>query len=465
LDAAALQIAADIALRKRLPRVALLLLDQAVMTTSEVIWLSNGAPILLLYGQALEQLQDTASADIAYSVASDLAKRDRGSVYITAQSLRSDLAKRRGDRQGALRFAGDAFRTVLDGRSRIGRETYKLSFITTSQTAGEKYFNLQLASGAPASEVLGNIEAWRLQIFKDIYRRGQLGSNLDPGLVADRLAKVLNANEAYVAFTLSDTQSFAVVVTPEGPSIVRLSVGRAQVRRDLDQLRLWLDPRYPMALGYIRRNYVPPELKTVLRSLHDALIEPLGLPLGTAALLVSPDETLTPVPWSALLQPDDSPSDAGQPLHPLSERMTIAVVPSAQLLLGEATPTHDDASGGLGLIGAFGRVQGVRLAVFSPLIPRAENVSEDLPELQHGLEEVSAIADAMKGRPITVLVDSATLGKQQTKTLLPSPGVASRVAALALLPAASIIHIAGHAVFDTRMPMQSGFRERQRALC
>lgn len=154
LDAAALQIAADIALQNRLPRVALLFLDQAIIATSEIIWATNGAPILLLYGQALEQLQDAAAADLSYLVASDLAGRDRGSVYISAQSLRAYLAERRGDRQGALHFASDAFRNVLDGRSRVGRESYKLSFIATSRTVAEQYLDLRLMTGAPAAELL-----------------------------------------------------------------------------------------------------------------------------------------------------------------------------------------------------------------------------------------------------------------------------------------------------------------------
>lgn len=450
LDAFALQIAADIALQNRLPRVALLFLDQAVIATSEVTWATNGAPILLLYGQALEQLQDAAAADLSYSVASDLAGRDRGSVYVSAQSLRARLAERRGDRQGALHFATDAFRAVLDGRSRVGRESYKLSFIATSRTVAEQYLELRLVTGALAAELLGDIEAWRLQVFKDIYG-GQLGAELAPGLIADRLAKTLKAHEVYVAFTIRDTQSFAIVVTPQGSSIVRLTVSRTLVQRDLEQLRRWLDPDWPKALDYINRKEVPAELETSLRSLHDAFIAPLPLPPGTAVLLVSPDEASTSVPWSALLQPR-GPRDSGQLLHPLAERVATVVVPSAQLLLREATPIRDEGSRGIGLIGAFGGVTGARLASSSPVI-RGENATADLPELKHGLKEIVAIAQAMKGRPISLLLDSATLAKRQT--LPTSSGVASRAAALALLPAASMIHIAGHARFNALAPMQS----------
>ena len=68
---------------------------------------------------------------------------------------------------------------MLDGRGRIGQETYKLSFITMSRTAAERYLDLRLEAGAPAADLLGDIEAWRLQVFKDIYK-GQLGSELPP---------------------------------------------------------------------------------------------------------------------------------------------------------------------------------------------------------------------------------------------------------------------------------------------
>lgn len=241
-------------------------------------------------------------------------------------------------------------------------------------------------------------------------------------------------------------------MTPQSSSLVRLTIGRAQVQRDLEQLRQWLDPDWPKALDYINRKEVPAELKTALRSLHGALIAPLPLHPGTTVLLVSPDEALTTVPWSALLQPV-GPCDIEQPLHPLAERMATAVVPSAQLLLRDATPIPDEGPGGIALIGAFGGVTGARLAAASPLVMRGENATADLAELTHGLEEIVAIAQAMKGRPISLLLDRATLAKQQT--LPSSSGVASRTAALALLPTASIIHIAGHAVFNPRTPMQS----------
>ena len=47
----------------------------------------------------------------------------------------------------ALKLSKEAFCTVLDGRSRIGQEYYKLSFIATSQSVAEQYLRLHAKAG------------------------------------------------------------------------------------------------------------------------------------------------------------------------------------------------------------------------------------------------------------------------------------------------------------------------------
>jgi tetratricopeptide (TPR) repeat protein len=147
LDAFALQIAADVALQNRLPDIATLLLDQAITTVDETVWDANGASILLLYGKALERGGNATIADLVYQAAAERGRRERGSALITADSLRADLAARRGDMAVALKLSKEAFCTVLDGRSRIGQEYYKLSFIATSQSVGEQYLRLHAKAG------------------------------------------------------------------------------------------------------------------------------------------------------------------------------------------------------------------------------------------------------------------------------------------------------------------------------
>jgi tetratricopeptide (TPR) repeat protein len=143
LEAFALQIAADIALQNGLPGIATLLLDQAIISVDETVWDANGASILLLYGKALERGGNATIAELVYQAAAERGRHERGSALITADSVRADLAARRGDRALALKLSEEAFCTVLDGRSRIGQEYYKLSFIATSESVGEQYRRLR----------------------------------------------------------------------------------------------------------------------------------------------------------------------------------------------------------------------------------------------------------------------------------------------------------------------------------
>jgi tetratricopeptide (TPR) repeat protein len=148
LDAFALEIAADIALQNRLPGIATLLLDQVITSVDETVWDANGASILLLYGKVLERRGDATIADLVYQAAAERGRRERGSALITADSVRADLAARRGDMALALKLSKEAFCTVLDGRSRIGQEYYKPSFIAIPQSVGAQYLRLHAKAGA-----------------------------------------------------------------------------------------------------------------------------------------------------------------------------------------------------------------------------------------------------------------------------------------------------------------------------
>jgi tetratricopeptide (TPR) repeat protein len=159
LETFALQIAADIALQNRLPVIATLLLHQAIITADETVWDANGASILLLYGKALERRGSATVADLVYQAAAERGRRERGSALITADSVRADLAARRGDRALALKLSEEAFCTVLDGRPRIGQEYYRLSFIATPESVGKQYRRVRAKAGVgPHCETAGGAD-------------------------------------------------------------------------------------------------------------------------------------------------------------------------------------------------------------------------------------------------------------------------------------------------------------------
>src|SRR5438105_6207597 len=456
LDSFALQIAADVALQKGLPGIATLLLDQAITSVGETVWDTNAASILLLYGRALERSGDSATADHVYEVAAQRGAREHGSALITADSVRADLAARRGDIPLALQLSEEAFRTVLDGRSRIGQENYKLSFVANSQSVGEQYLRLHAEASVPAPTLLDSIEAWRLQVFKDIYLGG-LSSEAPPQRIADALQAALRRDEAYVAYTIGEQWSEAILVSPSAVSAVRLPIDRAGIFRDLAALRHWLSPSMADAVTFIRVDRVPPELEAALHDLHDKLISPLGLGSEVRFLAISPDESLAGLPWGALLDPETTVDAVKrrrgfQALRPLYQRLATAIIPSAQILLRSMPVSTDStaSSGGVGLVGAFEGLSASQKAVTS--LPGRGSVNQGLPELGHGVEELSAIAKTFQTQPLTVLLDSTSLRKE---TGFSQPQLASSQAVLGLLPRSSIVHIVGHAVFNSQAPMES----------
>lgn len=90
---------------------------------------------------------NTTIADRLYQAAAERGRPERGSALITADSLRADLAARRGDIELALKLSEEAFCKVLDGRSRVGQEYYKPSFIANSESVGQQYRRLHASAG------------------------------------------------------------------------------------------------------------------------------------------------------------------------------------------------------------------------------------------------------------------------------------------------------------------------------
>src|SRR5437763_2719082 len=337
----------------------------------------------------------TAQPPIMFMKLPHSAAREHGSALITADSVRADLAARRGDIPLALQLSEEAFRTVLDGRSRIGQENYKLSFVANSQSVGEQYLRLHAEASVPAPTLLDSIEAWRLQVFKDIYLGG-LSSEAPPQRIADALQAALRRDEAYVAYTIGEQWSEAILVSPSAVSAVRLPIDRAGIFRDLAALRHWLSPSMADAVTFIRADRVPPELEAALHDLHDKLISPLGLGSEVRFLAISPDESLAGLPWGALLDPETTVDAVKrrlgfQALRPLYQRLAIAIIPSAQILLRSMPVSTDSTAsrGGVGLVGAFEGLSASQKAVTS--LPGRGSGNQGLPELGHGVEALSAI--------------------------------------------------------------------------
>jgi CHAT domain-containing protein len=102
-------------------------------------------------------------------------------------------------------------------------------------------------------------------------------------------------------------------------------------------------------------------------------------------------------------------------------------------------------------VGALAGVSAERQHATIPLLTQYRSL-EPLPPLDHGLNELIAVAAAVAPLPLAVFLDSDTLGRQ---TQFPNASVAGRDGVIAALGKASLIHVISHALFDAELPMES----------
>jgi tetratricopeptide (TPR) repeat protein len=337
LTGSALRSAANLALSQGLPEIAIVLLDQAITCIGETSWETDGASLLLLYGVALERMGEVLIADEVLAISASLGARDRGATMIAALAARANLADERGATDEAFSLSERAFRAVLEGCSRIGQETYKLTFVDTSKSVADQYLELIARVRKDPELMLDAMEDWRLQIFRELYA-DDVTLAAEVSGIARILQKLLHLREAFVSYAMSPSGGVAVLVTPAAINLVRIPATSVELTSLIAKVKAWLDLTNVEARAYIEAMRVPKELVNALVSLHRVLVAPLGLPRDTKFLAISPDESLAGVPWGALLLPTGRLTallrQLGRAaLHPLCRRFAMAIVPSARLLL------------------------------------------------------------------------------------------------------------------------------------
>lgn len=219
------------------------------------------------------------------------------------------------------------------------------------------------------------------------------------------VARRLAPNEGLLEYLVSDSTTFAFVVTPETIRAIDLDVGRHELASIVD---------------FVRGTMVRPQAVTAkqvwrapLRRLYARLVAPLedaGALSGVRRLIIVPHAELHYLPFAALLRPGDQ---QGKHEEFLVERYEIAYAPSASVWvrLAERPPPR-----GTGVLA---------------LAPRAST-------LQGSREEVAAIR-SLYGREATVLTD----------------GAATEPAFRAAAPHYGVIHLATYGVLNKHNPLFS----------
>jgi CHAT domain-containing protein len=234
--------------------------------------------------------------------------------------------------------------------------------------------------------------------------RDQLLGSKD-GVVAgdiERVREALGAGSAIISYVVADDSTYAWVIRREGVVPIRLPIDRAR----LDALVA----AGTLALGRSGDWNEP------ARRLFDALVRPLLPAIGGATrLFVVPDGPIALVPFEGLLD--------GQQL--MVERAAVAFVPSvnAWRVLHDSVATRSKTP------------VGTAVAVGNPTVDR--RLYTHLLSLPQAVREVEEIGRTFPGAVVL------------------SGNAATKEAFQSLLPEASIVHYAGHAVANRARPLMS----------
>lgn len=449
----ALMTGAQIASSLGEPELAQVLIEEAVFQTDGMTWATEGPSYLLLYGQALRAEGAPAAARASFEAALRLAMPRGGRNYSAAlyELARLDLAQ--GKAAEAETRLEHAFAEIFTARSQITAEMHKLAFLATADDIADLYFFVLQQRQVSAEALLNAVEAWRLQVFREIYRSEPVDYSKTARTLADIQDK-LAANTAYVTYHVGANASFVVLVQPHTQAVVPLAVRRDAVQKVDATIRHFLNPDNQVAGYFIRQDRIPPDLYHALRDAYDYLIDPLKLGESVERLLVASDEAITGLPWNALAAPPRGIMERlraaiGRPtIHPAAERMAITMVPSGRLLSHHEQPAAARAL----LLEASAAVSREQLAAALSGLDRTVLRDLELRPLTYAKAEIEAIVAALRPRQHEIV-----LGLTDPTSRV--AGLAARPVSTALFwelaPRSSIVHIAAHGLFNPVVPMQS----------
>lgn len=446
-----LRIAADIALEVRAPKVAIALLDEALLSTDPEGWRMQGGSILLAYAMALKQSGAPKTATVLLLTCVMAAKKSSSTLTSALYEL-SKMAKAGGDLSRAKKYAREAFEGIALGRKSISLEQHKFSFLADKKTIAMWYLGLEQGTKGTAERLFDAVESWKMQTFLDLYGSGTSRAGITRSdAITAQLRTRLSPNDIFVDYVVDDERAFAVAVTREqGARVIQLPAQSKEIISHLDTIRRHLDIHNPQALRDIRHNFISQELMTSLKRLYVLLVEPLAIPTSVRRILISPDEQLFGVPWAALFLDENTP---------IIERFETVLVPSARLALqldvgnlGKVN-RHEQASLPKALIvGALSGVDVERMQQAFPLLKK-HDLQSRLPPLTYGEHEIIAVSKALPVSHIKLLVDHTT---QREGRVSPSAGIASSAAVLEAMEESTLVHIVAHGVFNQLAPMKSG---------
>jgi len=439
----ALQGAGAAALARAAPREAAPLLEQALnIRRRDVPGSALVAETLHALGQVAEADDDAAQAQTRYCAATgllDTASLRAGGDEFGEARFRAQFAEFYRDCIRAQAEGGDAaaalqtlerarargFRNALEQRRlQLADPQQRKALDALARNAGaltqaSSHANdpaLDAAQRERARAERDRLQAERQPLQERLYR-------VIPAFAAQNIAQLrqrLRADEAYLAYSVGDRETYAFVLRARGPVLAqRIRIDRATLESRVAALRRQL--QNPQRLDRWRRDSA---------ALAADLIDPLEAALGDAGLLlISPDGPLHDLPFAALW----------------NERRGRFLIESRALSFVDALgarrlPTDPAAVAPAERVLAVGDPAALPSAdgEFALRLRRAGAGSAGLPALPAARREIEALAERYPARVHVLLGARATEYNVRREA-----------------SAAGELHFAVHALLDRERPLES----------
>lgn len=405
---------------------------------------SNTVIALLNVGWLRTELNQTAQAQAAYDAAETLLAHDpREPLHLAFLGGLARLERRRGDLEAALHHTEQALAIVESLRGRIGRSWLRMTFLAGAQGL----YSLEIELLMQRHEAQPG-QGWDRLAFEasERSRARALLESLVPGggrsavTIETVQRDLLDADSAFLEYSLGDDRSFLWLVTQRSCTVFRLP-GRSK-----------LTPLLNDVVARLQRSLRAEELpETYHRSkqLSRALLGPLRRMPRERRLVVAAPAEMQSLPFVALPDPfsRSEPTQEHPWPHPLLESKEIVAEPSAGALAAIRAHRRQQKESGAPSIALLAVPEVIPTGWLPPQPPMASDEAEDsspplglFAPLRFWREEADAVTREARGLPVTLL-----------------GGVEAQVESVeqGQLQPFQILHFVTHGYFDEEHPERS----------
>jgi CHAT domain-containing protein len=425
------------------------LLDASVSHMPADFWKSEAPLILSLYATYHDASGRTATARRFLNTAVRAAQELGGVRLAVPYDQLAAIAERNGDAAGARAASIASLSALLGQQAKVATEQHKLSFVGSADRIAAGQLARLINTKADVAILFSALESWRSQVLRSIVKDARVNEQptFEPSAIVGFVQSRLPRHTALVSYAGGKDGELAFVLDTRG--LRQVPLGHLASRLEAIRARLLgqLDPNSNKGTeADIAADRVPPGMLDDLQQLYSNLIAPLNLDPQITEIVIVPDERLFWIPWAAVSRPPARASQGSAPgvkagIRPLLADFSVRVLPSALLV---AEPRPADLRRAL----LVGSTLGVGTSTLRQAMPSMKGIEDGvpMPPLPNVAKELEAITTSL--RTSAIALDALLIHEERQADQLPQ-------LLNNKLSGSSVVHIAGHGLFDAFDPMAS----------